>query len=155
MSSLDDEDRFGPVGAPQLTAFGLGLSALLAMIGFVKARVHSRHCTGGYNACRWCGRGLEMLIRAEPCCKGPPTVSNPRFSNGDGPDKRSAQLGAGNGGNRSPSYGLARGDRNVTFVDCQPWCGQRLTVRQIDRSACKKNLHPLSGGNSSPHARAS
>jgi len=60
MSSLDDEDRFGPVGAPQLTASGLGLSGLLAMIEFVMARVHSRYRTGGYNAGPRCGRGLEL-----------------------------------------------------------------------------------------------
>jgi|SRR5215468_5673361 len=60
MSSLDDEDRFGPVDAPQLTASGLGLFGLSAVIGFVEARVHSGYYTEGYNAWSRGGRGLEL-----------------------------------------------------------------------------------------------
>jgi hypothetical protein len=60
MSSLDDEDRFGPIDAPQLTASGLGLSGLLATIGFVEARMHSRHCRRGYNAELPCGQGNRV-----------------------------------------------------------------------------------------------
>src|SRR5215467_4000210 len=66
MSSLDDDDRFGPVGAPQLTASGLGLSGLLAMIGFVVARVHLRYRTGGYNVWLRRGRGLELANDEAP-----------------------------------------------------------------------------------------
>jgi hypothetical protein len=39
---------------------GSASSGLLAMIGFVEARVHSRHCTRGYNAELPCGRGLAL-----------------------------------------------------------------------------------------------
>ena len=83
MSSLDDEDRFGPVGAPQLTAFGLGLSALLAMIGFVKARVHSRTAreatmpAGGVEEARNADKGRSIIgtdsvfqTRAQPAGSG-------------------------------------------------------------------------------------
>jgi hypothetical protein len=72
MSSLDDEDHFGLVGAPQLTASTLGLSALSAMIGFVRARVHSRHCMAGYNAWPRRGRGWSGVIAHSPLKSGPP-----------------------------------------------------------------------------------
>jgi hypothetical protein len=35
--------------------------------------------------------------------------------------------GRSSGRDHTPFNGFARGDRNVTFAVCQPWCGRLLT----------------------------
>jgi hypothetical protein len=70
MSSLAEEDGFGPVGAPQLTASRLGLSELLAVIGFVEPRVQLAALHGRLQSLaavrKGPGLGL-MLMMAEHC----------------------------------------------------------------------------------------
>src|SRR5882757_7521046 len=73
------------------------------------------------------------------------------------PDPRSVQLiqpGAVAAAITVP-FQLVRGDRNITFAVCQPWCGRRLTrgASNMTEALASKTCAPCRGG--IPHSRAS